>query len=89
MIACQKEHLPKLNSQYGRTLLSFVAREGYGDIIKLLLETVNPDLKDRSTGRTPLSWAAKNRHEAVIKLLLETGKAEANSKDRHGRTPLS
>jgi ankyrin repeat protein len=88
--AFRKEHLPRLNSQYGRTLLSFVAGEGHEDIVKLLLETVNPDLKDGKSGRTPLSWAAENGHEAVVKLLLllETGKVEADSEDEDGRTPL-
>lgn len=28
-------------------------------------------------------------HWAVVKLLLETGKADVNSKDEYGRTPLS
>ncbi|KAL5318104.1 hypothetical protein ACEPPN_015209 [Leptodophora sp. 'Broadleaf-Isolate-01'] len=73
--AFSKEHLPKPNSQCGRTLLSFVAGEGHEDIVKLLLETVDPDVKDRKSSRTPLSRAAKNGHEAVVKLLLETGKS--------------
>jgi ankyrin repeat protein len=86
--AFRKEHLPRLNSQYGRTLLSFVAGEGHEDIVKLLLETVDPDLKDGKSGWTPLRWAARNGHEAVVKLLLETGKVKADSKDERRRTPL-
>jgi ankyrin repeat protein len=50
----RKEHLPRPNSQYGRTLLSFVAREGHEDLVKLLLKTINPDLKDRKSSLTPL-----------------------------------
>jgi len=84
----RKEHLPRLNSQYGRTLLSFVAGEGHEDIIKLMLKKVDPDLKDGKDGRTPLLWAADHGHEAVVKLLLET-KVEADLKDNNGRTPLS
>ncbi|KAL5328321.1 hypothetical protein ACEPPN_001820 [Leptodophora sp. 'Broadleaf-Isolate-01'] len=88
--AFRKERLPK-HSQYGRTLLSFVAGEGHEDTVKLLLETgkVEADLKDGKSGRTSLSYAAQNGHEAVVKLLLETGKVEADSKDRDSKTPLS
>jgi ankyrin repeat protein len=84
-----KEHLPRLNSQYGRTLLSFAAGEGHKDIVKLLLETVDPDVKDGKSSRTPLSWAAQSGNKAVVKLLLKTCKVEVDSKDRYGRTPLS
>jgi ankyrin repeat protein len=74
----------------GRTLMSFAAGEGDKDIVKLLLDTINPDLKDGNFGLTPLSWAARNGHEAVVKLLLETGKVEADSKDDFlCETPLS
>jgi ankyrin repeat protein len=72
MAAFRKEHLPRLNSQYGQTLLSFVAGEGHKVIVKLLLETVDLDLKDGKFGQTPLSWAAGNGHEAVVKLLNAT-----------------
>jgi ankyrin repeat protein len=84
-----KEHLIRTNSQYSRTLLSFVAGEGHKDLVKLLLERVDPDIKDGKSGRTPLSWAASHGHEAVVKLLLEAGKVDADSKDDRGRTPLS
>ncbi|KAF4635257.1 hypothetical protein G7Y89_g2840 [Cudoniella acicularis] len=82
--AFEKEYLPKLVSQYGRTLLSFAAGEGHEDIIKLLLEIVDPDIKDGKSGRTPLLWAATNGHEAVVKLLLETGQVDVDSKDTGG-----
>ena len=84
-----KEHLPRLNSPYGRTLLSFVAGEGHEDVVKLLLEKVDPDLKDGKYSQTPLSRAAENGYEAVVKLLLETGKVDVDSKDKSGQTPLS
>ena len=74
----------------GRTLMSFAAGERDKDVVKLLLDTINPDLKDGNFGLTPLSWAARNGHEAIVKLLLETGKVDADSKDdSHGWTPLS
>jgi len=36
-----KEHMIRTNSQYSRTLLSFVAGEGQRDIVKLLLDTID------------------------------------------------
>ena len=87
--ALGQEHLPILINQYGRTLLSFAAGEGHEDITRLLLNKVDPDIKDGKSGQTPLSWAAANGHEAVVKLLLATGKVEVDSKDEYGRTPLS
>ena len=87
--AFRKDHLPRLISQYGRTLLSFAAGEGHEDIIKLLLETVDPDIKDGKSSLTPLWWAARNGHGAAVKLLLATGQVEVNLKDISGRTPLS
>jgi len=87
--AFRNGNLPRLNSQYGRTLLSFAAGEGHGDIVKLLLEIVDPELKDGKFGRTPLSWAAENGHEDVVKLLLKGGKTNADSEDGNSRTPLS
>ncbi|KAF4624060.1 hypothetical protein G7Y89_g14116 [Cudoniella acicularis] len=71
-----KEHLPRLVSQNGRTLLSFAAEVGQGDIVKRLLETVDPDIKDGKSHQTPLWCAAGNGHEAVVKLLLQTGKVD-------------
>jgi Ankyrin repeats (3 copies) len=55
---------------YGRTPLSWAARNGHEGVVKLLLGTgkVEVDSKD-SYGGTPLSWAAGNGHEGVVKLL--------------------
>jgi len=89
MIAFGKEDPPRLGSRHGRTLLSFAAGEGHEDIVKLLLKSVDPDLKDGKDGRTPLSWAANYGHEAIVKLLLGIGKIDIDSKDYDGDTPLS
>ncbi len=79
-----------LNSQYGQTPLSWAARNGCKQLVKLLHanDSVDPDLKESRSGLTSLSRAAVNRHEAVVKLLLETGKAEVDSRDICGRTSL-
>ncbi|KAM3075025.1 hypothetical protein ACMFMF_005708 [Clarireedia jacksonii] len=84
-----KAYLTYPTGQYGRTLLSFAAGEGNEDITKLLLDIVDPDIKDGKVGRTPLVYAAWNGQEAIVKLLLATGQVEADWKDEYGRTPLS
>ncbi len=73
----------------GRTPLMLAATNQWDEIASILLghDGVVPDLTD-STGRSALSWATEDSQEVVV-LLLETGRADANSKDDHGRTPLS
>jgi ankyrin repeat protein len=44
--------------------------------------------KDRFIGYTSLLFAAEHGHEAVVKLLLE-GRADTESKNEYGQTPLS
>ncbi|TGO37574.1 hypothetical protein BHYA_0094g00380 [Botrytis hyacinthi] len=76
-------------SQYGRTLLSFTAGEGHEDIVKLLLEIINPDILNWDTDRTPFLFAVENGYEAVVKLLLATHQIDPNSKGELDRTTLS
>jgi ankyrin repeat protein len=33
--------------------------------------------------------AADKGHDAIVKMLLDTGQVDADSQDKHGRTPLS
>ena len=74
---------------YGRTPLSWAARNGHEAVVKLLLETGKVDVESKDNdGRMALSWAARNGHEAAVKLLLETGKVDVESKDDYGRTAL-
>jgi hypothetical protein len=58
---------------YGRTPLSWAARDGKGEIVKILLEAgAYPKWKDKS-GCTALSLAIANGHKAVAKLLEAQG----------------
>jgi ankyrin repeat protein len=73
--------------EYGRTPLSWAARNKHEAMVKLLLEK-GAELESKDDcGRTPLSWAAGNGHDAMVKLLLEKG-AELEPKDQFGQTPL-
>ncbi|KAF7154869.1 hypothetical protein CNMCM5623_003127 [Aspergillus felis] len=77
-----------LQDEGGRTILHLLAKEGEGELMKLLLanDGIRPDTKD-NCGRTPLSYAAEG-YEAVVRLLLDRQDVEADSKDNSGRTPL-
>jgi ankyrin repeat protein len=86
MLECKAD----INSKdsFDRTPLSHAASNEHEAVVRLLLTIgmANIDSKNRN-GRAPLSLAAGRGHEAVVKLLLES-KADADSKDIKGRTPL-
>jgi ankyrin repeat protein len=84
----EQSQIPRI--QNGVTLLSWSARKGHEDVVRLLLDKdkVDTDLQD-TVGRTPLSWAAEGGYEAVVTLLLATDKVDADLQDTVGRTPLS
>jgi len=70
-------------------LLLFTAREGYEDIVKLLLEISDLDIKDRKSSQTPLSRVAGYGHEGIVKLLLKTGKVRPTQRISSVGRPLS
>ncbi|RYP49442.1 hypothetical protein DL768_004852 [Monosporascus sp. mg162] len=71
----------------GQTPLLWAARNGYTEIVQLLLDSgAKIGAKDKY-GRTPLSWAARNRHKKIVQLLLDSG-ADADVKDNNSRTLL-
>ena len=76
----------------GMTALIWAARNGYKEVVKILLEQgdVNPDQPDTTYGRTPLLWAAESGHEGIVKMLLEREDVNPDRADTfYGRTPLS
>ncbi|KAM0143557.1 hypothetical protein ACHAO1_000658 [Botrytis cinerea] len=78
----------ELRGKCGRTILAFAAGKGHEDIVKLLLETIHPDINDWQDGRTPLSLAAEHGHEAIVKILLNTGQVKVNIRDHFNKSPL-
>lgn len=80
-----------IHARKGQNLLSWVASQGYEDVVRLQLAKSNIDLGGRDKdGQTPLSLAASNGHEPVVKLLVANKNVDPNSKDlTYGQTPLS
>ncbi|KAF7886341.1 hypothetical protein EAF00_010444 [Botryotinia globosa] len=76
-------------NEYCRTILAFAAAKGHEDIVKLLLDTIYPDIEDGRRGYTPLLLALQNRHEAIVKLLVATGQPDTELVDDLHRSLLS
>ena len=73
----------------GYTPLTYAARGGALDLVKLLVEAgAAVDVADEQGGWTPLLQAADQRHADVVRYLLEHG-ANPNTVTRLGYTPLS
>ncbi|KAF5713099.1 ankyrin repeat [Fusarium mundagurra] len=87
----EKGHPADSKGMLGWTPLTYAARYGRGDVVKLLVarDDVDPNSNDKLCGETPISWAAKYGHAAVVKVLLEDERVLANCTEREDRTPLS
>ena len=87
-----KEHLgngidPDEDDDSGCTALHEAAKQGYWDIVRLLLEKGASVAKIDGNSMTPLHYAAKNGHISVAALLLECN-APINATNRTGNHPL-
>jgi len=75
----------------GRTPLTWAARRGHEEVVKMLLERgdVNPNQADTYYGQTPLWQAGSEGHKGVVKLLLGREDVNPNRADTYyGQTPL-
>jgi len=88
----RKEWDVNATDRMGCTALTWAARSGHEEIVKMLLERegANPDQADTRFGRTPISWAAKGGHEGIVKMLLEREEVNPDQADtEYGRRPIS
>ncbi|KAF5639627.1 ankyrin repeat [Fusarium sp. NRRL 52700] len=87
----EKGHLADSKGVSCWTPLSYAARYGHEEVVRLLLsrDDVDPNSEDTRYQETPLSWAAKNGHATIVKLLLEKDGISADHKDLQMQTPLS
>lgn len=76
-------------SHVGHLPLQAASREGYADVVKVLLELdgIDPDWRDRS-GASSLFFAAARKHAGVVDCLLQTGKVDINRANDDGVTAL-
>jgi ankyrin repeat protein len=87
----------------GFTSLMIASYFGLAAVVKHLLEldSIDLDSRDGTYGRSAISWAAENGFDVVVKLLIKgichrlkgiklpfRKKAQVDSVDRYGRTPL-
>lgn len=75
--------LEKRSGWYEQTALSFAARQGNLEIVKLLL-TSGARLEARDAdGWTPLIWASKSEHPKVVEFLLYEEVESSSNEDQH------
>ncbi|OAA74836.1 nb-arc and ankyrin domain containing protein [Akanthomyces lecanii RCEF 1005] len=73
----------------GYTSLLQAARDGYWDVVELLLSAHDIDINARdSGGRTALLCAVSRGHMAIVRLLLERDGIDINAQDDYGQTAL-
>ena len=84
----------RCTDEVGQSLLHGAARNGYDEIVRLLLgdrsqkeKRLHPEVQD-TYRMTPLHEAARNGKEVIVSILLENG-ADASLKDEFNRTPYT
>ena len=82
---------PNVQHIYGNTPLHIASRDGYGECVKLIIETstvsVDPNLTNINN-QTALHLACENGHRNIAEYLLAHSKCNSNIQDDNGNTPL-
>ena len=78
---------PNLRDKDGNTPLHFACYVGDLDIVKLIIDSVDPDVTNNKK-RTGLHLACRKGHKTTVKWLLIHVKCNPNLRDIDGNTPL-
>ncbi|TGJ72390.1 hypothetical protein EYR41_004289 [Orbilia oligospora] len=77
----------ELADNTGRTAVLFAAKEGYEDIVRVLIESgANPEAKDHS-GEAAILLAVRGGHESIVRILIGIG-VNLEVKNHYDETPL-
>lgn len=71
----------------GNTALHYVCREGYRDLVVLLLDRGADPMLPNNRGETPLHAAARKGNREILACLIDAG-ADLNAADNEGCTPM-
>ncbi|KAL7273230.1 hypothetical protein RUND412_003934, partial [Rhizina undulata] len=78
-----------MRNTFGWTPIHSIARHGYSEGLKLLLEQEDVDLNAKdNNGWTPLYFATFEGHEKTVRLILECENVDVNAKNNENWTPL-
>jgi ankyrin repeat protein len=77
-----------IKSGDGKTALHFAAAEGWGDVVKYLVDK-GADLNAQDdNGDTPVYYAIRYKYPSLAKILIESDRALLMTKNDNGYTPL-
>lgn len=85
LLAKIKESDPELITATDAMMMA--ARQGFAEIVQVMVEGGTPKDFKSNEGWTALAWASKGGHVAVVEFLISAG-ADVNAGDKDGYTPL-
>ena len=79
-----------IRSEYDEsTPLHILSAHNEPSLVKYILTRADPDVElVNSNGWTALHQAARHGHAEIVQMLIKLGKANVNSRNRYGATPL-